>query len=363
MIKNFRPQARRISLLGLITVILLAGVVLTNAKQPASISSSATVMDLDEPADTFTQVFDDSLDPDINWVSENEGGQSGNLDAAIISIGDVHLGDTKQKVWSILGEPDEVVKEPTSREDIWQYNKYLAKIYFYKNSPDYPAEGVVRIQIDSPSQWKTESGIGIGDTLQQIKSRYSNLNGKLESASNKTVWVNGENIASVSQMYYPTLKFKLHDDKIQQIELSNQNQNPGPYHKKPLSYADMTIGDIQIGASSEEIKSRLGDPSQKDDTMTGPEWTFHSQGIVLGIDPVWLIRVSAPFKGSTPRGIHIGSTKEDVINAYPDAFIDRNSHDWLVQNSTDGTLQIIFEFDNNVVTKITLTRDLVLNHL
>jgi hypothetical protein len=97
--------------------------------------------------------------------------------------------------------------------------------------------------------------------------------------------------------------------------------------------------------------------------MTGPEWTFHSQGIVLGIDPVWLIRVSAPFKGSTPRGIHIGSTKEDVINAYPDAFIDRNSHDWLVQNSTDGTLQIIFEFDNNVVTKITLTRDLVLNHL
>jgi len=362
MIKNFRSHRRRLSILGVVSIIVLAGCLLTNAKQTPLSANSSNSIDDDLSSDSFfIPIPAELLDQDINWVSEVYGEQSGILDKEFVTVGGIHLGDTKQVVWETLNNPDEVTKDPQSREDIWRYNKYHATLYFYKISPDYPAEGVVRIQIENPSEWKTDTGIGIGDTLQQIKNRYSNINGTQGSATNRTVWINGGNVAA-SGTYYPTLKFKLEADTIQQIELTNQNLNPGPYHKKPLSYTDTKIGDIQIGDSSDLIKSLYGEPSQKDDTMTGPQWIFTSQGVVLGIDPVWLIRVTSPFKGNTSRGIHIGSTKEEVMKAYPDSFSDGASHDWLVQNSTDRTLQMVFEFNNNKVTTIAIWRDSVLGN-
>ena len=105
-------------------------------------------------------------------------------------------------------------------------------------------------------------------------------NGTQESTDNKTVWINGGIIADTSGTYYPTLKFKLKADTIQQIELTNQNMNPGPYHKKPLSYADAKIGGIQIGDSNANIQSLHGVPP----VIREPEETT-----LLGIDLSTLI--------------------------------------------------------------------------
>ncbi|CAH0122383.1 hypothetical protein PAE9249_04933 [Paenibacillus sp. CECT 9249] len=169
-------------------------------------------------------------------------------------------------------------------------------------------------------------------------------------------WINGENRGDVSaNRYYPTMIFELASNIVQKIELTNQGVNSGPYDQKPLSYNDLKIGDIQIGDTSDSMIDRYGDPSKKT-TVHGigdPEWIFEKYGITVFLDPVWAIRVTSPFSGSTPRGIRIGSIGDEVRKAYPDSFLD-SDFNRIVQNSTDGVYQLVFSLKNGAVSAIFL---------
>lgn len=72
--------------------------------------------------------------------------------------------------------------------------------------------------------------------------------------------------------------------------------------------------------------------------------------MLMDVEPVWQIRVTHPFKGITPRGIHIGSTEEEVKKAYPDSGSDP-SLSRLFQNSSDGNYQIVFDLKTTSLRK------------
>ncbi|KEQ25426.1 M56 family metallopeptidase [Paenibacillus tyrfis] len=358
MIKDFNRKNYRWSLSGILLAILLSGCVLTNAD---SLNEKNNSHEADPPKPAVQKQPDDS---EIHLVNNGESEVPGSLTIEKVAIGNVRLGDTKQAIFGLLGGPDKVESDSNTGEDIWHFSKHEATLYFYKDSPDFPSRGVSRVLITGSSNLKTDQGIGVGDTLQHIKNLYSHINGTSESDGKRTVWVNGEKKGlESSNKYYPTLRFELQSGKIQKIELTSQNVNPGPYHKKPLSYADMAIGDIKIGDSGESIVERYGNPSKK--TIVhgngAPEWIYEKHGFFVDVDPVWAIRVTSPFKGSTSRGIHIGSKEEEVKKAYPDSYFNSNGFTGLVQNSTDGTYQIVFELEKGIVIAIAMQKDLVLN--
>lgn len=359
MIKDFNRKNYRWSLSGILLVVLLSGCVLTNADSLKEKNNSHEA----KPSKS-SPVQKQSDDSQIHLVNNGEREVPGSLTIEKATIGNVHLGDTKQAVFGYLGKPNKVESDSNTGEDAWHYSKHGATLYFYKDSPDFPSRGVSRVLITGSSNLKTDQGIGVGDTLWHIKNLYNHINGTSESDGKRTVWINGEKKGlQSSNNYYPTLRFELQSDNIQKIELTNQGVNPGPFDKKPLSYADMAIGDIKMGDSSESISERYGKPSKK--TIVhgngAPEWIYEKHGFFVDIDPVWAIRVTSPFKGSTPRGIHIGSTEEEVKKAYPDSYFNANGLTGLVQNSTDGAYQVVFELEKGVVKAIVMHKDLVLN--
>lgn len=86
-----------------------------------------------------------------------------------------------------------------------------------------------------------------------------------------------------------------------------------------LTLADMKIGKLYIGQTLKSVESEFGKPTVKTIAhgLGTPQWQYTSQGFWINGFPVWEIYVSAGFTGSTPRGIHIGSTLREAEKAYP----------------------------------------------
>jgi hypothetical protein len=93
----------------------------------------------------------------------------------------------------------------------------------------------------------------------------------------------------------------------------------------PLQPQDFSLSGIQIGDSAAKVRERLGEPEETS-ILHGiglPLWIYKQRGIEVGFTArdgtpidVILIHASPVFKGTTIRGIGIGSSKTDVIKAY-----------------------------------------------
>lgn len=134
--------------------------------------------------------------------------------------------------------------------------------------------------------------------------------------------------------------------------------------RKDLTVEDMKIGDIQIGSSIEIVQRLYGDPSEKT-TVHGigdPLWYYKNQGLEVSFGgPIWRVRVTEESVGSTPRGIHVKSTKKDVISAYPNVKeIKDQDRTSLLLISSDRKYSIYFGLENDIVTSILLDKDLVI---
>ncbi|WP_259617691.1 outer membrane protein assembly factor BamE [Paenibacillus doosanensis] len=125
---------------------------------------------------------------------------------------------------------------------------------------------------------------------------------------------------------------------------------------KPLSNADLTIGSIEIDGDMNDVVKNYGQPSEKT-TAHGigtPYWIFEKQGLAIDFGgPIWNITVFGSFEGSTPRGIHIGSSASEVLKAYPDITPGES----YIQTSTDGKYSIQFAMSNEKVAQIVITHD------
>ncbi|MFM9329881.1 hypothetical protein [Paenibacillus mesotrionivorans] len=132
-----------------------------------------------------------------------------------------------------------------------------------------------------------------------------------------------------------------------------------------LTEKDMMIGDLKIGQSPNEVKQKLGKPTEESIShgIGDPLWIYKEKGLELNLgEAVWAIRVNSPFLGKTPRDIGIGSTKIDVATAYPEAKEVKGNGDSqrLEQKSANNKYSIIFTLEKDKVTHIALTMDLVI---
>jgi hypothetical protein len=129
--------------------------------------------------------------------------------------------------------------------------------------------------------------------------------------------------------------------------------------QKPLSLSDLEVGGVRINGSIEEVVKQYGQPSEKTVAhgMGSPYWIFKNQGLTVDFGgPIWGIAIMVPFKGSTPRGIHIGSSTDEVMKAYP----DMTNGESYFQKSTDGQFTLQLAITDGKVTQIWITEDLTI---
>ncbi len=131
-----------------------------------------------------------------------------------------------------------------------------------------------------------------------------------------------------------------------------------------------SFGEIKLGMSTADVKKVLGVPSAESpaiewgaDGLMHEDWTWKSKGLVLNMSSdkanrdhslsVFSITATAPCSAKTKAGMGIGSTYEEVRNAY------RKDIDATVTDKTQITVGsvyggIIFSFKNDKAEKIFL---------
>lgn len=70
----------------------------------------------------------------------------------------------------------------------------------------------------------------------------------------------------------------------------------------------------------ERLWVRCGNPSEKTIVhgIGDPLWKYKNEGLEISFGgPIWRISAAKEAVGSTPRGIHVNSTKQEVMDAYP----------------------------------------------
>ncbi|MDR3542037.1 MAG: hypothetical protein P4L69_13865 [Desulfosporosinus sp.] len=125
-----------------------------------------------------------------------------------------------------------------------------------------------------------------------------------------------------------------------------------------LTFGDMKIGNLAIGQTLESVQSKFGNPELK--TIAhgngAPQWEYNKQGFIVDGSLIWMIRDSNGFLGSTPRGIHIGSTEQDVKNAYP--FLKSvQKGTQLFGETVDKKYNIDFMLSQGIVSQIVVSND------
>lgn len=140
------------------------------------------------------------------------------------SIGEIHIGDTQDKVKSLLGEPDEVNQVHSTPEIEWYYKNENIRVRFYRKGEKEPIGGVESVLLNNPSSLKTNKDVGIGDSVDKLLQSYE----KVEPSEGKiptNYWVTGSTFTE--GVYHPFLRFRVDEkNNIQEIVLSNYLIDP-----------------------------------------------------------------------------------------------------------------------------------------
>ena len=148
--------------------------------------------------------------------------------------------------------------------------------------------------------------------------------------------------------------------QAQKNETKNIVQTPKPANvpSPGLTKSDMRVGSLYLGETFASVIKEFGQPSEK--TVVhgngAPYWIYDKNGFSLYGDPVWQIMVSKDFSGSTPRGIHVGSTLKNVEQAYPSLRFVLNKTQ-LFGKTADKKYSIDFMISNGIVTDIIVTNE------
>lgn len=139
---------------------------------------------------------------------------------------------------------------------------------------------------------------------------------------------------------------------------STQHKTTATATDRQLTKSDMKIGHLNIGQSLSNVQAAYGKPSTKTIVHgnSAPQWEYSKKGFVVGGNPVFTIMVSNQFPGSTPRGIHIGSTVQEVQKAYPKYKTVQGNTQGYVE-SMDKKYSIDFGVKDGKVTRIILTNE------
>lgn len=171
------------------------------------------------------------LEEKIHIVNNSSEAGPGPLTKENVSLAGIHIGDSQEQVFKLYGEPTE--KEQFHSTPFhgwihgWNYEELGLFVSFYRKNEFEPIQGVVDVLVSAPSTLHTNTGIGIGDSIEKIVDNYDSVNGsKIHDPGNyRDIWINGANKFSIENSndfyYYPTLRANLQNEHVIRIELSN----------------------------------------------------------------------------------------------------------------------------------------------
>lgn len=167
----------------------------------------------------------------IKFVEKSSQIGSGELTKENIAVGGIHIGDSRETVMKLLGEPTTKSILHSTPFPLWYYEKHNLYIAFYSKggpdvSPDAPAGGVVQITVNEPSDIKTDREFGVGSRLKEVMKNFQRAYAykKHEETQTQNIIITGSNKSA--DTYYPTLQIILKNDKVTSIELTNQEEKP-----------------------------------------------------------------------------------------------------------------------------------------
>jgi len=150
------------------------------------------------------------------------------------------------------------------------------------------------------------------------------------------------------------------DSKVA-IQQDTENKTASIYsdYKKIGEYLLKTeaVDEITIGTVATKILSKYGEPDTHTTESNHIIWAYKSVGLEFNFIEnqkelqVYSIRATADFKGSTNRDIKIGSSSEQVLNAYKQEINNATSTQELIIAGNDSS-GIYFHIYKNIVTSI-----------
>lgn len=119
------------------------------------------------------------------------------------TIGGIHLGDSREQVLQLYGEPDSKSTFRATSFPLWYYKNLNMYVAFYtKDEPSDPVDGVIFIDVLAPSSPRTDKGIGIGDSAEAIIKKYTRVNEfrPNEAINTGAIFINGSNHFSIKSI-------------------------------------------------------------------------------------------------------------------------------------------------------------------
>ena len=172
-----------------------------------------------------------SVEEKIRIVKDEKEADQGSLTKENVSLAGIHIGDSQEQVLELYGEPNRKEQVHSTPFPGWSYDDLGLLVMFYRRGEQEPVEGVVDIRISAPSKLTTDTGIGIGDSLESIVNNYDEVYGYKHQGEYYNIIVTGVNKVEYGSpekyiLYYPELSFDVKNNKITQITLSNQQRRP-----------------------------------------------------------------------------------------------------------------------------------------
>lgn len=199
---------------------------------------SFSVIGCSEPADKDSQTppvsQDNSVEGKIRIVEDGAEIGPGPLTKENVSLAGIHIGDSQEQVLELYGEPDKKEQIHSTPFPGWYYDDLGLLVMFYRRGEQEPVEGVVDIRVSGPSKLATDTGIGLGDSLESIVNNYDEAYGRKRQGAYRSIFISGVNKYESELpgskekiiLYYPSLSFSLEHNKTTMIILSNQQLRP-----------------------------------------------------------------------------------------------------------------------------------------
>jgi len=172
---------------------------------------------------------DNSVEGKIRIVEDGMEIGPGPLTKENISLAGIHIGDSQEQVLELYGEPNRKKQVHSTPFPGWDYDDLGLLVMFYRRGEQEPVEGVVDIRISAPSNLTTDTGIGIGDSLESIVNKHTGVYGFEPNAETNTryIFIAGTDKAKNElNLYYPRLDFLLKNNQITHINLTNELERP-----------------------------------------------------------------------------------------------------------------------------------------
>ncbi|MHB1043099.1 MAG: hypothetical protein ACYC0Q_09710 [Eubacteriales bacterium] len=153
----------------------------------------------------------------IRIIKNIEEAGPGPLTKENVSIAGIYIGDSQEQVLKLYGKPTEKKILESTSNPMWVYKELGLSVIFV------PDKGVVyNVSISSPSNLRTNTGIGMGDSIEDIVRNYDQVYGFKpdEKTNTQVIFVTGVNDwGTKSILCYPSLTIRLESKQIDYISL------------------------------------------------------------------------------------------------------------------------------------------------